>query len=192
MFNNMFDNLSISLPDLGPKLSSVFNNIINSKMFQNIEFKNMFSGIIPDVKSMLLTAFEQLSESIVNLSNDIKSGYKPIVKTQNDKEKYDVFTNSINQKQEPVKRKTNNIFQNNETIEIGKIIEQASSNECKYLEALVNIGNLTLKEMKKMNGSVGGMSVIPQAPTLINSSSKSKIPLVDNRIGYADSVYTFG
>ena len=219
VFDSLSNTLSTALPEIGSKLSNILNNLINSKMFDNIEFKNIFSGIIPDIKLMLLSAFEQLSQSIASLSNDINNQYKPIVKTQNDKEYLDKAWNyklkehqkikekltgkddnafqsnkSIitGQKKENLTEKNDNIFKNNEAISVGQIIEQASSNECKYLEALVNIGNLTLKEMRKASGSGSGVSVIPQAPTVISSSNKSKIPLIDNRIGYADSVYTFG
>ena len=77
---------------------------------------------------------------------------------------------------------------NDDILSIGNIIENASHNQCKYLESLITLGNLSLKELKRMNGSSssGGMVV---APPIINDSNRSMINMTDNRSGYAGSVY---
>jgi hypothetical protein len=181
VFNAAKPTISESLKGIGSIIVDVFNAakpIVSDSFSSYLEsLKDIFSGIIPDIKSVMLNAFVKLSEDIINLAGEIPNN------------KYETLTNNekgLNSKNDQTE------FKNNEAISVAQIIEHASLNQCKYLEALVNIGNLTLKEMKRMNGSSGSASVIPQPIPMMSDGGKNRISLSDNRMGYAGSVYALG
>ena len=174
---NAFDTAFKKFSEISPELSKFAGDTISG-------LSNTISTILPDIAPKLSTTIipnEKLTENNTteNLQNDSNKYEMPKTYTRNE---------TLQNKNEV----QNNEVQNNEVIGIGQIIERVSSNECKYLEALVNIGNLTLKEMRKTSSSGGEVSVIPQASPATPTSNKSRIPLIDNRIGYANSVYALG
>jgi len=169
----------------------------------------IFSNIIPDIQSMILGAFMKLADAISSITQNMKitdsfeKEVKPSVEDLNDnqKNKYKLLNSpgipqNSKELQNNVQTNNNvNITNNNNNIKdnIGELIKQTSSNECKYLEALVNINNLSLNELKRMNKSSSNANnlVIPP-PVMTQPSSRNNINLPDNRSGYAGSVYALG
>lgn len=171
---NAFDTAFKKFSEISPELSKFAGDTVG-------KLSNTISTMLPDIKPISSTTipnnkYEKLTENNTteNLQNDSNKYEMPKTYTRNETSQ------------------NKNEVQNNEAIGIGQIIERVSSNECKYLEALVNIGNLTLKEMRKTSSSGGEVSVIPQASPATPTSNKNRIPLIDNRIGYANSVYALG
>jgi hypothetical protein len=171
---NAFDTAFKKFSEISPELSKFAGDTVG-------KLSNTISTMLPDIKPTPSTTipnnkYEKLTENNTteNLQNDSNKYEMPKTYTRNETSQ------------------NKNEVQNNEAIGIGQIIERVSSNECKYLEALVNIGNLTLKEMRKTSSSGGEVSVIPQASPAAPTSNKNRIPLIDNRIGYANSVYALG
>ena len=153
------------------------------------QLKNIFSNIISDINLIMVNAMIKLSDSVVKLTDEISNDKYKVFNSSNllDRKKE---SNVINQQNnETIK----NISINNDSKLISDTIAQASSNECKYLEALVNINNQALYELKKINklpseqGNVFINKVQP-AP----QSNISNINLNSNRSGYAGSVYALG
>ena len=184
MFSKITDSVGDGLNAVGDIAGGMFSSLKDlGKNAFDTAFKK-FSEISPELSKFAGDTISGLSNTISTILPDIKP--TPSTTIQNNKyEMPKTYTrNETSQNKNEV--------QNNETIGIGQIIERVSSNECKYLEALVNIGNLTLKEMRKTSSSGGEVSVIPQASPASPTSNKSRIPLIDNRIGYANSVYALG
>jgi hypothetical protein len=169
---NAFDTAFKKFSEISPELSKFAGDTISG-------LSNTISTILPDIAP-------KLSNTII--PNEKSTENNTTENLQNDSNKYEM-PKTYTRNETPQNK---NEVQNNEAIGIGQIIERVSSNECKYLEALVNIGNLTLKEMRKTSSSGGEVSVIPQASPASPTSNKSRIPLIDNRSGYASSVYALG
>ena len=177
----IFDKLSSTVQEIFKTVTPIVTPIITS-IFDNLSsvLKEIFKTVTPIVTPMIVGAFDNLSSIIKN--SDILS-----------KDKYEILKSSkeasnFENTQNDVKNIQNINVKNDDILSIGNIIENASSNQCKYLESLITLGNLSLKELKRMNGSSssGGMVV---APPIINDSDRSMINMTDNRSGYAGSVY---
>ena len=153
------------------------------------QLKNIFSNIISDINLIMVNAMIKLSDNVVKLTDEISNDKYKVFNSSNllDRKKE---SNVINQQNnETIK----NISINNDSKLISDIITQASYNECKYLEALVNINNQALYELKKINklpSEQGNVFINKVQPP--PQSNISNINLNSNRSGYAESVYALG
>lgn len=187
-FSSITDSIGTALNSVGDMAGSVWGGITNiaKNAFDKISttFNSLYDGLVSFLESSynVATSFAAgLLAKIRDASNSktlntaaqaLKGVYEHVLGDENDK---------------------NSTKNQNGGEEILQIVKQASLTQVKLLTMLVNNSAASLTELKRMNGSKTSTSpvVIPMPMSSGQSSQNDTIEFGNNRMGYADSVYSF-